>query len=80
MLRGAAVRLRLIVAFVVGFGLAYAVFHQPAKPAESCAKKQERAALSVAAIQTCSNVPGCQIRYADLIEVREQVVAARACK
>lgn len=70
----------LTAAFVAGFGVAYAWQHQPAEPPLSCAAREDLAATAAAALQVCTTIPGCQVDYRDLMDVRGLIVAAKQCK
>lgn len=51
-----------------------------AKPPMGCAELERIAKESQAAVKVCSTIPGCQINYRDVIEVRGQIVEAQKCK
>lgn len=46
----------------------------------SCAQLEREAVEAQEAVKVCSAIPGCQLNYRDIIEVRAQIVAAQACK
>ena len=49
-------------------------------PAAPCKQIQADAVEALAGVNACMQIPGCQVEYADLMEVRRQVKAGQVCE